>query len=85
MSQIAEKDCGRIQLSRVEVEGVSEFFLSGSNTTPGKPVWKLKDNPDIYIFNSGTKHGLVGGDGESLKSGKGFEVKSKNYIPYFRE
>ena len=80
MSIIAEKDCGRIQLSAGS--NVYEFFLSGSNTGPGKPVWKSKneDLPDFYIFNSGTKHGLVFGDGESLKSGQGFMAKSKNYI-----
>ena len=81
MSIIAEKDCGRIQLSAGS--NVYEFFLSGSNTGPGKPVWKLKDKDlsDFYIFNSGTKHGLMVGNVESLKSGEG--LKSKNYTYFF--
>ena len=69
-------DCGRMQFSDFRLS-IYDFFLSGGNTRPGKPVWKVKDK-DLYIYHGGPLQGLVVGNEEHLKKG-GFYFESKKH------
>ena len=73
---IADKDCGRIQVSGAprNYGDNGDYDLSESKSEPNNPVWKLKYS-DRYIFSLG--HGGFGiGEEKHIKPGV-FYYKSK--------